>query len=59
MMAEETFEREAAEAGFVVDRIYPLFRGIHAQHIVILRRGQAPTLKTKCLGPDPSLVYTK
>ena len=40
MMAGETFEREALAAGFVVDRAYPLFRGIHAQQIVVLRRGQ-------------------
>lgn len=46
MMPEAAFEREAADAGFVLDGIYPLFRGIHAQHIVILRREQAPTLKT-------------
>jgi SAM-dependent methyltransferase len=38
MVAGETFEREASAAGLVVDRVYPLFRGIHAQHIVVLRR---------------------
>ena len=67
MVAGETFEREAAEAGFVIDRIYPLFRGIHAQHIVVLRRGQVSTFqlladkaskrKVEKLRPDPSLVY--
>jgi SAM-dependent methyltransferase len=40
MVPGGTFEREAAEAGFVVDKVYPLFRGVHAQHIVVLRRGQ-------------------
>ena len=38
MVPGETFEREAADAGFTVDRVYPLFRGLHAQHIVVLRR---------------------
>jgi len=50
MVPGETFEREAADAGFVVDKVYPLFRGIHAQHIVVLRRGQvlAFNKKAKC-----------
>ncbi len=39
MVAGETFAREAADAGFVIDKVYPLFRGIHAQHIAVLRRG--------------------
>lgn len=38
MVPGETFEREAADAGFTIDRVYPLFRGLHAQHIVVLRR---------------------
>ena len=45
MVAGETFEREAADAGFVVDNVYPLFRGLHAQHIVVLRRGQVSSFK--------------
>jgi len=42
MVERETFEREAADAGLVIDRIYPLFRGLHAQHIVVLRTGVRP-----------------
>ncbi len=42
MVPGETLEREAADAGFAVERVYPLFRGIHAQHIVVLRRMQPP-----------------
>ena len=45
MVAGETFAREAAEAGFVIDKVYPLFRGIHAQHIAVLRRGQVSTFQ--------------
>lgn len=47
MVPRETFEHEAADAGFVVDKVYPLFRGIHAQHIVVLRRGQVSTFNKK------------
>ncbi len=45
MVAGETFALEAADAGFVIDKIYPLFRGLHAQHIVVLRRGQVSTFQ--------------
>ena len=42
MLTAETFAREAAEAGLIVERIFPLFRGIHAQHIVVLKKGPCP-----------------
>jgi len=38
MVSGETFQREAAGAGFTIERIRPLFRGIHAQHIALLRK---------------------
>jgi SAM-dependent methyltransferase len=39
MVPGATFEKEAASAGFRVERVVPLFRGIHAQHIVVLKKG--------------------
>ena len=42
MVPGAMFEREAADAGFAVDKIYPIFRGVHAQHIVVLRRMPPP-----------------
>lgn len=50
MVAGETFGREAADAGLVVDTAYPLFRGIHAQHIVVLRKGRVSTRAEKIRG---------
>lgn len=34
------FRREAAAAGLTVVRIVPLFRGLHGQHIALLRKGR-------------------
>ena len=38
MLEKGVFEREAAAAGFEVARIVPLFRGIHAYHLALLRK---------------------
>jgi SAM-dependent methyltransferase len=38
MVPGETFEKEVREAGFVIERVAPLFRGIHAQHILLLKK---------------------
>jgi len=37
MIEPGTFEREAAAAGFAVVKIAPLFRGLHAYHLALLR----------------------
>lgn len=38
MLEKGVFEREAAAAGFDVVRIVPLFRGLHAYHLALLRK---------------------
>ncbi len=38
MISRREFIREIGEAGFEVVRIIPLFRGIHAHHIALLRK---------------------
>ena len=38
MVTEKTFEKEAASAGFRVERVVPLFRWIHAQNIAVLKK---------------------
>jgi SAM-dependent methyltransferase len=38
MLEKGVFEREASAAGFDVARIVPLFRGIHAYHLALLKR---------------------
>ncbi len=38
MISADEFREEALEAGFRVLRIFPLFRGIHAQHIALLKK---------------------
>jgi SAM-dependent methyltransferase len=38
MVPGATFEQEVREAGFTVERVIPLFRGVHAQHIVLLKK---------------------
>jgi SAM-dependent methyltransferase len=40
MITAREFREEVAEAGFQVVRIFPLFRGIHAQHIALLKKLQ-------------------
>lgn len=37
MIEPGTFEREAAAAGFEVVKVAPLFRGLHAYHLALLR----------------------
>lgn len=39
MLRRDEFEEEAREAGLEVVRVFPLFRGLHAQHIALLRKG--------------------
>ncbi|MBN2408111.1 MAG: class I SAM-dependent methyltransferase [Candidatus Aminicenantes bacterium] len=39
MISSQEFREEAADAGFRVVRIFPLIRGIHAQHIALLKKG--------------------
>lgn len=41
MISRREFLESAGEAGWKPVRIYPLFRGLHAQHIVLLRRSEA------------------
>ncbi len=38
MISGREFRQEAVSAGFEVVRVVPLFRGIHAQHIALLRK---------------------
>jgi SAM-dependent methyltransferase len=38
MIEPGTFEKEAAAAGFEVVRVFPLFRGIHAYHLALLKK---------------------
>jgi SAM-dependent methyltransferase len=38
MISRREFEEEAAEAGWEIVRVFPLWRGIHAQHIALLRK---------------------
>jgi SAM-dependent methyltransferase len=38
MITSREFRGEAAGAGFRVVRVFPLFRGIHAQHVALLRK---------------------
>ncbi|MGB7294067.1 MAG: methyltransferase domain-containing protein [Candidatus Aminicenantales bacterium] len=38
MIGSREFREEAAGAGFRVARVFPLFRGIHAQHIALLKK---------------------
>jgi SAM-dependent methyltransferase len=38
MISGREFAEEAAGAGFEVVRVFPLFRGVHAHHIALLRK---------------------
>jgi SAM-dependent methyltransferase len=38
MIEPGTFEKEAVAAGFEVVRVFPLFRGIHAYHLALLKK---------------------
>ena len=39
MITGREFEEEATAAGFRVVRVFPLFRGVHAHHIALLKKG--------------------
>lgn len=41
MITRSEFESDTREAGFEIVRIIPLFRGIHAHHIALLRKTKA------------------
>ena len=45
MIEPGTFEKEAAAAGFEVVRVFPLFRGIHAYHLALLRKKDSVSLR--------------
>ena len=38
MLSREEFQREVEGEGFKIVRVYPLFKGIHSQHIALLRK---------------------
>ncbi len=38
MISKETLQEEANRAGLRITEIYPLIRGIHAQHLVLLKK---------------------
>jgi SAM-dependent methyltransferase len=38
MLSREEFQREVEEEGFKIVRVYPLFKGIHSQHIALLQK---------------------
>jgi hypothetical protein len=38
MITGREFEEEATGAGFRVVRVFPLFRGVHAHHIALLKK---------------------
>jgi SAM-dependent methyltransferase len=38
MISKETLQEEANRAGLKIAEIYPLIRGIHAQHLVLLKK---------------------
>lgn len=38
MISHKTFCTEAVQAGFQVVKVYPLFRGIHSQHVALLKK---------------------
>jgi SAM-dependent methyltransferase len=40
MISGSEFRGEAASAGFEIVRVVPLFRGLHAQHIALLRKSR-------------------
>ncbi|MHB8055567.1 MAG: class I SAM-dependent methyltransferase [Candidatus Aminicenantales bacterium] len=42
MVEPGVFEKAAAEAGFEIVRIAPLFRGLHAYHVALLKKERMP-----------------
>ena len=43
MITRQDFQSEAEEAGFEVISVFPLFRGLHSQHIVLLKKAKTKT----------------
>jgi SAM-dependent methyltransferase len=43
MITRQEFQSEAEESGFEVVSIFPLFRGIHSQHIALLKKTRTRT----------------
>ena len=43
MITKQEFQSEAEESGFEVVSVFPLFRGIHSQHIVLLKKARTRT----------------
>lgn len=43
MIGRKEFASEARAAGLEIIRVVPLFRGLHAQHIALLRKGASPS----------------
>ncbi len=43
MITRQKFQSEAVESGFEVVSILPLFRGIHSQHIALLKKAKTRT----------------
>ncbi len=43
MITRQEFQGEAEESGFEVVSIFPLFRGIHSQHIALLKKTRTRT----------------
>ncbi|MEW5900385.1 MAG: hypothetical protein AB1715_02860, partial [Acidobacteriota bacterium] len=44
MISESEFQAEVEAAGFRAVRVFPLFRGIHAQHIALLKKANPDLL---------------
>lgn len=47
MITREEFESEAQQAGWKVAGVFPLLRGIHGQHIALLKKGGNQRLVTR------------
>jgi len=43
MITQQEFQSEAEESGFEVVSVIPLFRGLHSQHIVLLKKAKTRT----------------
>ena len=43
MITQQEFQTETEESGFEVVCVYPLFRGLHSQHITLLKKAKTRT----------------
>jgi len=43
MITRQKFQSEAEESGFEIVSIFPLFRGIHSQHLALLKKARTRT----------------